>query len=410
MKRINLNLWIRVALFNLLIVAFLGTIMRYKIGFSFPFLSQKNLQHAHSHFAFAGWITHILFVLMVDTLLRDRPALNLGKYRMLIIANLACAYGMLISFAIQGYGVVSISLSCASIFVAYAFAFTFFSDLRHVRGASYRMWFTAALWFNIISSVGTFTLGFMMATHNFDQQLHLASLYYYLHFQYNGFFMFACLGLLVSHVKKVLPSYRHDPAVFWMFFLSCIPAYFLSVLWSWIPGWLFVIVVLAAAVQVVAWGKFLFGLRRAFRVKETFTRMGFYLLVVVGAALSAKLLLQLGSVIPALSKLAFGFRPVVIAYLHLILLAIITVFLITYLHVFGFLRSSRSTRGAIVLFVVGVYLNELVLGIQGVASFSYTMVPFVNEMLFVIAVLILMALAWLFLSQRKKTGGEAVLQ
>jgi hypothetical protein len=403
MTRINITLWIRIALFNLLIVAVLGTLMRYKIGFSFPFLDQKHLQHAHSHFAFIGWLTHLLFVLMTDTLLRDRPLLNLRKYRSLIVANLFSAYGMLISFAIQGYGLISIALLCLSIAVAWIFAFVFFSDLKGVNDRPYKMWFTAALWFNIISSIGTFSLGYMMATHNFDQKIHLASLYYYLHFQYNGFFMFACLGLLVSHVHKVLPSYKHDPSVFWMFFLSCIPAYFLSILWSWIPVWLYVIMALSALVQVVAWIKFMVGLRRAYKVAEVFSRLGYYLLLIVGAALTVKLLLQLGSVIPALSKLAFGFRPVVIAYLHLILLAIISVFLLAYLQVFGFLRTSRAAKTAIVVFVIGVYLNELVLGIQGVASFSYTMVPFVNEVLFCIALLILTAVVWLFLTQLRRT-------
>lgn len=404
MTRIRINLWIRFALVNLVIVALLGTVMRYKIGFSFPYLDQKHLQHAHSHFAFLGWITHILFVLMVETILRDRPTLNLIKYRSLIIANLVSAYGMLISFSIQGYGLVSISFLTFSVVVSYFFAVAVFSELKHVQNKPYKMWFTAALWFNIISSLGTFTLGYMMATHNFDQKIHLASLYYYLHFQYNGFFTFTCLGLLVSHVHKVLPAYKHDPKVFWMFFLSCIPAYFLSVLWSWIPRWLFFTTALAALVQVIAWIRLVMGLRRAYKVSEVFTRLGYYLLLIVGAAFSIKLLLQLGSVIPALSKLAFGFRPVVIAYLHLVLLAIITVFIISYLHVFGFLRTSKQSKVAIVVFVIGVYLNELVLGVQGIASFSYTLIPYVNEILFGVAVLILLALIWLFSTQLGKKG------
>ena len=53
-----------------------------------------------------------------------------------------------------------------------------------------------------------------------------------------------------------------------------------------------------------------------------------YILLFVGFALSAKFLLQLGSTIPALSQLGFGFRPIVIAYLHLVLLAVISLFLL----------------------------------------------------------------------------------
>ena len=48
------NTWVRIAVINLAIVAVLGTVMRYKIGFALPFLDQKFLQESHSHFAFTG--------------------------------------------------------------------------------------------------------------------------------------------------------------------------------------------------------------------------------------------------------------------------------------------------------------------------------------------------------------------
>ena len=54
MKKLNLNHWIKISLFSLLVVALLGVLMRYKIAFELPYLAQKNIQHAHSHFAFAG--------------------------------------------------------------------------------------------------------------------------------------------------------------------------------------------------------------------------------------------------------------------------------------------------------------------------------------------------------------------
>ena len=117
--------WLQFSLLNLLIVASLGLLMRYKIGFEFPFLNQKNLQHSHSHFAFAGWISHTLMVLMVGFLEKKGPstALRVTKkrtfsYNTLLTANLICAYGMLVFFIIQGYAALSIVFSTASIFVA----------------------------------------------------------------------------------------------------------------------------------------------------------------------------------------------------------------------------------------------------------------------------------------------------
>jgi len=58
--------WYRLALFNLIVLTLLGLILRYKINFPLDFLEQKNLLHAHSHFAFNGWVSFLLQVLILD--------------------------------------------------------------------------------------------------------------------------------------------------------------------------------------------------------------------------------------------------------------------------------------------------------------------------------------------------------
>jgi hypothetical protein len=397
--KLNTSFWLRISIFNLLIVALLGTLMRYKIGFEFPYFNQKNLQHAHSHFAFVGWVTHTLFVLMVSALAKSGPVRNMERYKQIIIANLVCSWGMLIAFGVGGYNPVSISLSTASILVSWLFAWYIFQDLKNSGEPSLKNWFTAALWFNIISSVGTFTLAWMMASHNFNQKIHLASLYFYLHFQYNGFFWFACMGLLVARIKELNPSYTQDRSVFWLFFYSCIPAYFLSVLWIKMPLWAYMLVAVSATTQVVAWIKFLISLKGKVLIGDTAFKVGKYILLIVVIAVSIKFLLQLGSTIPVVSKLAFGFRQIIIAYLHLILLAIISVFLVAYMYIYRMIRVSETASLAIVLFVVGVYLNEIILGIQGIASFSYTLVPYANESLFVVSGFIFLSIGLLLVSQ-----------
>lgn len=398
---LNTKFWLRISLLNLLIVALFGTLMRYKIGFEFPYFDQKHLQHGHSHFAFIGWVTHTIFVLMLGIIQNDKPGLDVGKYRKLIISNLICAYGMLISFAIQGYGAFSIGFSTLSVLISYLFAFNIFRDLKSLQDRAYAGWFTAALWFNIISSVGTFTLAFMMASHNFNQNMHLASLYFYLHFQYNGFFTFACIGLFKARLNLTKAEISQNRIVFWMFFLSCIPAYFLSTLWAKLPVWLYVLVVISAIVQVWAWIKLMISTKGKIRRDLSLFKSGRYLFIIIATALSIKFLLQLGSVVPSVSKLAFSFRPIIIAYLHLILLAIISVFLLSYVYYYRLIKVSRLTTIALVLFVIGVYLNEIILGIQGIAAFSYTLVPFANGSLFFVALLILVSVALLLASQTR---------
>lgn len=391
--------WVRFSLASLSIVAILGVLMRYKIGFDFPYFSQKNIQHAHSHFAFLGWVTQTLYVLLVRYITRNTTTSYLSHYKTILTSNLVCATGILVSFFIEGYGVVSISLSTFSIVLAGFFAYYFLKDLKRIPADNPgKPWFKAAIWFHLFSSIGTFYLAYIMASHNFHEYWYLASVYFYLHFQYNGFFIFACIGFAVTKAPQLLPTYKYNKVIFRLFFISAIPAYFLSVLWANLPIWLYVIVVVAAIAQLLGWIKLVADLQKAFHEKNLLTPYLKYLFLFVFIAFSIKLILQLGSTIPVVSKMAFGFRPVVIAYLHLVLLAVITVFLLTYLYWLEAIKG-RAARAALAVFTIGVFLNEAALAVQGAASFIYLPVEYINEILFGIAIILAFGAIWLALSQ-----------
>lgn len=393
--------WLHFSLVNLAIVAGIGTLMRYKIGFEFPYLDQKYLQHSHSHFAFNAWLSHTIYVLMLFSM-NHVPTARLKVYNKLIALNLVFSYGMLISFIIQGYGVVSIILSTASIFLSYIFAAMLYKDLSLLNTQNpSRHWFKAALLFNVLSSIGSFTLAYLMMTKHLELKYYLASLYFFLHFQYNGFFTFACFGLFFASVKKMLPSFVYNPGVFYLLFAACVPAYFLSTLWANLPIVVYVLAVTAAFFQVVAWGWLLQSIRRSMSSATEIYKRGRYLLLVIAIALSIKFLLQLGSTIPVVSKLTFGFRPIVIAYLHLILLGIISVFLLAFIYQFRIIPFNRSASIGFVVLLIGVYLNEIVLAVQGIASFSYTPLPSVNAVLFILAVLMFVGTVTLAMAMRR---------
>ena len=400
------SFWIRFSIFNLLLVAFLGLLMRYKIGFEFPLLDQKSLQHSHSHFAFAGWVSHTLMTLLISFLQKHDLKNNIAfkKYNSILIGNLICSYVMLFSFIIQGYGAVSITFSTLSIFASYWFAYVFFKDCKQIETKSTAVkWFKAAIFFNVISSLGTFALAYMMATKNIHQNEYLASIYYYLHFQYNGWFFFACMGLLLDYLKVTTSSNRIYSQSFILLFWSCIAGYFLSTLWLNLPLWIYIITAISAVVQVIIW--YLLFKTIIKENKSIFVNLpGYlkYLIIFISLALSVKFLLQLGSTIPAVSELAFGFRPIVIAYLHLILLAIISLFLLFYVYANNFVVINKKTILGLILFSLGVILNEVVLGIQGVASLSYTLIPFINESLFGIALLLFTSILWTTFYSKKR--------
>lgn len=399
----DFKFWTRITFFNLLLVAFIGVIMRYKIGFEFPIFNQKNLQHAHSHFAFSGWISMMIMLLMLHSIKHKINHTRLNSYSNILFANNLVAYGMLVSFAIQGYAVYSITFSTLSILVSFWFCIKYYQERNSAIDLPGMKWLNAAMLFNILSTLGTFSLSYMMATKQIGQHSYLASVYWYLHFQYNGWFFFACVGLLVNYLFENGIQLKTEKKVFNLFSIACLPAYGLSTLWLNLPLWLYIIVILAAVIQ--SYSLFIFIkeiiiLKLPSKLK--INSISKLLLICVTIAICSKVALQLGSTVPAISKFAFGFRPIVIAYLHLVLLAFTSVFLITYAYLNGLFFESRITRNGLLILLIGIVLNELLLGLQGVFSITYTMIPLANEMLFVISLIILIGLVVINLAINKR--------
>ena len=391
------QLWLRISIINLLIVSFAGVILRYKIAFSLPFVDQKHLLHGHSHFAFAGWINQIIMFLIIYTLSIHEKDKLINKFKPLFYINLLTAYGMLISFTISGYTIFSISFSTLSILNSYVFGILVWKEINNSnKSLISHWWIKAGIIFNILSSIGAFVLSFLMASSSINQNYYLLSVYAFLHFQYNGWFFFACMGLFISQVEKIPGIYEKLKIVFWLFCIACMPAYFLSALWLPMPNIGYYIIVIAAIAQCLGGGLLLLLIYKNYALfVSLFNNKGRWLIYLAGLALSIKLILQLISIIPFLSQLAFGFRPVVIGYLHLMLLGVITLFILGFIFTNHLYKSTRFTKIGIVVFIIGIIVNQILLLVQGVAAMNYIGIPYINESLFTIAVVMFIGLLFL---------------
>ncbi|MDB5203777.1 MAG: hypothetical protein JWQ27_3186 [Ferruginibacter sp.] len=403
-----LRRWLSLSFFNLLLVALLGVTLRYKIAFSLPIIEQKFLLNSHSHFAFAGWITQTLILLLVHQLGKISGNNFFPRYKWILAANLFTAYGMLISFIFQGYAFWSICFSTLSLFVSYAFAIYFWKDLnRFARERMSTYWFKAALFFSASSSLGAYSLAFMMATKHVQQDWYLGSIYFFLHFQYNGWFFFAGMGLLTALIEQVTGSRKILLRVFWLFAGACIPAYLLSALWLPFPFAIYLILVAAVIAQLYGWTLMLIFFRKhAALLNPVFSPAGRWLLLLAGIALSIKILLQSGSIHPGLSHLSYGFRPIIIGYLHLVLLAVTSLFLLGYIVNAGFVQPNKTLRGGLVVFVTGIIVNELLLMLQGVMGLDYDVVPYITIFLFCAAIILLTGALFIWVGWLKKNNEE----
>ena len=393
------SFWLKFSVFNFLIVALLGVTMRYKILYSMPFLDQKHLQEAHSHFAFYGWITNVIYVLILNYMHKINAQIDLKKYEKLIVVNLIASFTMLGAFLYGGYFWASIAGSTVALLCSFVFFFFFLRDAKKIQDSS-KLWFLAGLFFAVISSVGVFNLGYMMMSKTATQDLYLASEYYYLHFQYNGFFIFSCIGFLLFSMKQAGSgiSEKQNKLIFWLLFVGCVIGYGLSVLWMKMPVSIFAVIVVATIMQTIgAVLLFVFIKKNWTNLVLKWSPMHRFVLLYAGFAFAVKIALQLGSTIPALNQFAFGFRNVVIAYLHLVLLMCIATFLINQILATHYFTITNKLLMGFKLLLLGIFLNELILGLMGVFSIKYISIPFANEMLLGVSLLMFPSIFLIFL-------------
>lgn len=401
--------WSKWVLLNLGIVAAAGVLLRYKILFPLPVFDFKNLLHAHSHFAFSGWVSLGLFV-GIAAVLAQHTQLKLSVYSKLFALAQVAAFGMLLTFPFMGYKAPSIAFSTLSIFISYSFTWFAWKDInRSSLSKLVAVYFKAGLSFYSLSSIGAFYLAWLMASKTGTQNWYIGSVYFFLHFQYNGWFLFAVLGLFFHQLQRwpVVFNKQKLPVIFHILFASCFPAVLLSMLWMQLPAWLYWLSVATALAQLAALGllwKFILPLWKVLRVQlHPVTR---WLWLFAFVALSGKFLLQALSVIPALSYLAFGFRPIVIGYLHLIFLGFASFFILGYMIQQQLLPVTLSRPG-ILLFTGGALLNEIFLLAMGIAALDYRGLPVMNYFLLGAALMIFTGLVLLLASCHRKKGTSA---
>ena len=355
---------------NLALVALLGVALRYNQVYYLPFVDQRNLLHAHSHLAFSGWISFLLQVLVLDRFLNELDD-NHRHWRSYLLVNCVLNYVLVISFAIAGYTVVSIAFSTLSLLLSYYFSWKVWRALRNVPEKGIETAFLkAGLLFLALSSLGPYYLAYLKATHNTQAFLQHNALYWFLHFQYNGFFSCTVFALLIQSLRSFHIQRRYLPLFYYALVGFCIPAYFLVFIHIGQSLVLTMVGYVAAAgmlITATALGGFLWTNRAA--IKAVFRGISLHLLRVALAACLLKMILQVLSVLPRISQLVFGYRAIVIGYLHLVLLVFISMCLIAFLLKDHVVRATTGMQKACVYTLLAtVLINEVLLACQGMAA------------------------------------------
>ena len=397
LHKMKLKNHIHIALGYFIVAAFLGVLLRSFHSLEIP-INYKFIVHGHSHIALLGWVYMALTTLLYMLFLAHKDLVL--KYRRIFWFTQVTLMGMLVTFPFQGYALFSIIFSTLFLFASYWF-FWFFR--KHVRpeikkSGSYQC-INAALWYMVISSMGPWVLGAIMKTLGAGSIWYRLAIYFYLHFQYNGWMIFALLGLLLFVFEK--QGIAMPKRMFQRFFLSMnggiILTYSLSTLWMQPSAIFYLLGGIGALLQLVA----LIVLIRFMRGHLNdigFTGFQLKILRAVALLLFVKLGLQAVSSIPYFANLASTILDFTIGYLHLTFLGVVTLGIFLFLDYFGILKIPKTS---LMLYVIGFVLTEGLIFYKGMAAWwRLGIFDGYFEVLALASFLILISLVTMFRPQR----------
>lgn len=394
------NFLLGTAFFNLFLTASLGLLLRsVPLLNSFP-LEYKNLLHGHSHFAFGGWAMPILIWLVMQYFPSVTSRISFVHWRNIIFTAILSAYGMLFSFPFEGYGVGSIIFSTLSVASGYYLAIVFLKASKDEKEKTSVRFLRAGLFYFMLSAIGPFATGPLVAMGKQGAPIYFDAIYFYLHFQYNGWFTFAVLAVLYSILEK--KTNVNGKKAFSFLNISCFPAYFLSILWNhpnaifyWISG-------VAAFLQLIA---VYFLVKDLLHYKEE-NRFIKTIIRLVIAAFVLKNVLQFFSAFPKIADLAYDNRNFIIAYLHLVLLGFISLF------AFAFVMKAKkelmhfSFIKAVQVFLFAFVVTEFLLVANAYGNVLGFIIPHFEVMLFAFTCLLPASVLILFVRMQLQFRSE----
>ena len=354
----------KIALYFFAAIALLGLMLRMASLMSLA-ISYANLLHAHSHTAFLGWL-HGAFIAFISYIfLNDK--LQTKQFRRLYFFTIISVAGIYISFLLQGYKFFSILFLSLFLIATYWFLIFFYKNKSEVK--TYPATFSfirAGLWLQLLSSLSPWSLGAVIKFLGKKSDFYKFDIFYYLHFQYNGWFLFATIGLALYLLERrniTLPVSR----VNWLYRLMIVSVffgYFSNTLWAR-PGLIFnLLALIGGSAEIAAFFILLLLFNRYYRyLRHTISDFSYNILRLVLLAFMLKAVLQFMGSFPYYADLTYAIRDFIIGYLHLIMLGIFTPFLLVLAHEFHFIKLKKNYFK---IFYAGFFITESIIFIRAV--------------------------------------------
>ncbi|MDC1162471.1 hypothetical protein OAT18_03410 [Tenacibaculum sp.] len=357
-----------IALGYFMVIAALGVLLR---CFSTVFINfnYKYIVHTHSHVALLGWVYTALMLLIYQLYLK-----NVGitkKYKSVFWFTQITIIGMLISFPFTGYALFSILFSTLFLIASYFFSYLVFKyvpeDLK--RTNSYKCT-RLSLWYMIISSIGPWALGVIMNIEGEDSSWYRNAIYFYLHFQYNGWFILALFGVLFRILEQYnIPiSNKIFKQFFTLFNWGVVLTFLISVLWMQIHDVINIAAGLGSLFQIMS---FIILLKEIIKEKErikfVFSSLLMFVFKVIIVIFFIKLLMQFFGTFSYFSNVISFNMDFVISYIHWVFLGVVSLSLLTFMK---FLKLISMSKRSVVLYLLAFVITEISLIYRAFSSWG----------------------------------------
>jgi len=365
---IKLNRHIQIALGYFLLAASLGVLLRSFYAIKIP-LNYDYIVHTHSHIALLGWVYLVLTTLIFKIYARKIDKYK--EYRAIFWFTQLTLVGMLLTFPFQGYAVFSIIFSTLFLFASYWFTWFIMKNVpRELRTTNYYKCINAALWYMVFSSIGPWMLGAIMASLGQESIWYRMSIYFYLHFQYNGWMIMALLGLFfyVLEQHRIIISNVQFKRFFWSINLGILLTFFLSTLWTK-PNIIFnVLGGVGDVFQILSFVILLeIVVKSRIKLTDIFSRFQYQLLKTVALMLGIKMMLQLLTSLPYYANLAATYLDFTVGYLHWTFLGVMSIGLFLLLDFFKLIYLSKISY---MLYLIGFAITEVLIFYKGIAAWQ----------------------------------------
>src|SRR6478609_3908513 len=191
--------WILVCFVNFFIASLMGLLLRLMYVAPIEGVNFQFLMHGHSHVAMLGWVYLMLYCLIIHFFV-PKEIQQKAVYNRLFWVTQIAVIGMMIDFPAQGYAFASILFSTLHIFCSYYFVHLIWKDAKPSAAPEKRMLRTA-LFFMVFSTLGVWCLGPAVGLLGKASAFYQIAIQFFLHFQFNGWFLFAVLALFFKQFK-----------------------------------------------------------------------------------------------------------------------------------------------------------------------------------------------------------------